>query len=116
MVLECLKYDLCEGCGERSPEGNGILALVTHICPGNTFTYRTGKFTLRKFQDMVTGKNGLQPFRDLLHFKYFKAMPNFETSSCLEKKIYWLCRDLELRHMKRLRAYIELEEEFDSKW
>jgi hypothetical protein len=116
-VRNDLQYDLCVGCGERSPVGQGILAMVTHYCPLNTFTYRTtGKFTIRKFQDLVAGRDSLQSFKDLLDSPYFKAMPNFETASDLEKKIYSLCRDLDVRAMKRLRKYIALEDDFDAKW
>lgn len=58
----------------------------------------------------------MQSFRDLLNFQYFKAMPGQETASNFDKKVYSWCRDSDIAAMKRLRAYIELEEEFNSKY
>lgn len=116
-----LQYDLCPGCAEPVPVNAGILYHTTHTCPLNTYTYRnTGRFTIRQFANLMFymdgGQHEMQQFKDLLDFPYFKAMPNFETASDLDKRIYGLIRDMEVKQMKRLRAYIELEEEFNSKY
>jgi hypothetical protein len=115
-----LQYDLCPGCGEIAPQG--ILGVVSHVCPGNTYMYRmpVGMGFLRMFRDMVMqmdgGRSSMQPFYDLLKFDTFKAMPNFETASYMDKFIYSVCRDADVAAMKRLRAYVELEEDFNAKW
>lgn len=117
MNLEELQYDLCEGCAERSPKDQGILAWVSHCCPLNTVIYRVpAKFGMRQMKELFGGCRTLQSFYDLLHFPYFKAMPFFEIASTLEKKTYYWAREAEIKHMKRLRAYVELEEELNVKW
>lgn len=68
------------------------------------------------FHEIISGENPMQPFKDLIKFDTFKKMPNLETASYLEKKFYSIERDLDIRTMKRLRAYIELEEELNSKY
>lgn len=107
-----LQYDLCPGCGERSPRG--IIEHVQHSCPLNTFTYYVSKFSIRQFHHLVSGESPLLPFQELLYFKHFQAMPGFDTASEIDKIIYSICRDSDIRTMKRLRAYIELEWKFDA--
>lgn len=117
MNLEELQYDLCEGCGERSPKDQGIIAWVSHVCPLNTVIYRGPlRFGIRHLREMFEGRRALQSFYDLLRFPHFKAMPFFGMASTLEKKSYYWAREAEIKHMKRLRAYVELEEELNLKW
>ncbi len=110
-----LQYDLCPGCGEEKPIG--LIPTVMHDCPLNTVIYySSAKFSIRHFHNLVSGKDPLQPFKDLLHFPYLKAMPDFETASETDRRIYQVCRDSDIRTMKRLRAYIELEERFNASY
>lgn len=110
-----LQYDLCPGCGEKAP--NGVIARAMHSCPLNTVIYYSSNtFSIRHFHNLVTGKDELQPFKDLLRFDYFKAMPDFENATPLERKIYSICRESEIRSMKRLRAYVDLEERFNASY
>jgi len=110
-----LQYDLCPGCGEHKPVG--LLPSIMHSCPLNTVIYySSAKFSIRHIHNIVSGKDPLQPFKDLLHFPYLKAMSGFETASIIDKKIYRICRESDLRSMKRLRAYIDLEERFNASW
>ena len=116
-----LQYDLCPGCGEIQPKG--IFPAATHICPGNTYTYRMygGAAVMRMLNDLFMLMDGkrtsvMQPFYDLLKFDTFKAMPNFETASYMDKFIYSVCRDADVAAMKRLRVYVELEEDFNAKY
>lgn len=109
-----LQYDLCSGCGEKAPKG--FIESVMHVCPGNTITYRAKSFKLWDWENLFTGRHPLQSFYDLLHYPHLRAMSNFDTATNLEKKIYSLCRYTELSAMKRMRDYIKLEEEFDSKY
>jgi hypothetical protein len=110
-----LQYDLCPGCGEKSPRG--IIELVTHACAMNTVIYyHSSKFSLRQLHNAFTGKNELQSFEDLLQFEHLRAMPSFNTATEIEKRIYGVCRDSDIRTMKRLRAYIELERKFDASY
>lgn len=117
-----LQYDLCPDCGESIPVNAGILYHVSHPCHGATYTYRMlGSISLFKmFNDVVAaaygGRSSMQSFYDLLHFPYLKKMPDFETATESEKRIYGFIRDAEIREMKRLRAYIELEEAFNEKY
>ena len=111
-----LQYDLCIGCAEISPEGRGILAMVTHCCPANTFTYRPTSFKLRHFKVLLGYPDPMQQFRDLLNYPTFKKMPNLENATYLEKKLYSIERDLDIAAMKRMRTYIELEEAMNAKW
>lgn len=112
-----LQYDLCEGCGEPNIF-NGILDAINHQCPINTVVYRWRKFTARSFIGWLHDlPNPIKQMKaDLLQFQYFKAMPDFDTATDLDKKIYRICRESDVRTMKRLRAYIELEDEFDAKY
>lgn len=109
-----LQYDLCLGCGEKAPEG--LIAFVRHSCPANIVSYYRSNFSMRKLNNIMTGKDDLSSFKALLVFPYFKRMPNFDTATATEKMIYGICRDSDIRTMKRLRAYIELEEKFDASY
>lgn len=110
-----LQYDLCPGCGELSPRG--IIEMAMHCCPLNTVIYyNSAKFSIRHFHNLFTGKDELRSFKDLLHFKHLRAMPDFDTASEMDKRIYGICRDSDIRTMKRLRAYIQLEEKFEASY
>lgn len=109
-----LQYDLCPGCGEIKPQG--LFPTIMHSCPANTFIYRKTTFTMRMFNELCGGRSPMQSFKDLLHFNYFAAMPDYETVSYMDRFIYSVCRDTDIAAMKRLRAYIELEEEFNAKY
>jgi len=110
-----LQYNLC-GCGKRHPEGMGILAMINHHCEENTVTYRPGNFKLRHLKTLFGESDDMQPFRDLLKFDSFKKMPNYETATQLDKAIYSIIRDSDIRSMKSLRAYVEKEEDFNAKY
>jgi hypothetical protein len=56
------------------------------------------------------------PFEGLLDFPHFKAMPNYETASWVEKNCYSLARDMEIKQMKRMKAYLQLEEDLMYKY
>lgn len=110
-----LQLDLCPGCGERKPVG--LIAMAMHGCPLNTVMYyHSAKFSIRHFHNIVTGKDELRPFRDLLHFPYLSAMSDYETASETDRRIYQICRDSDIRTMKRLRAYIDFEDRFNSSY
>jgi hypothetical protein len=119
-----LQYDLCEKCGEyHNTEGWGILERVSHPCGGETHTYRmlVGHSFLRMFNEMIrqmygSGRSAMQDFYDLLVFPSFKKMPNFENASYMDKFIYSVTRDMDVAAMKRLRKYIELEEDLNAKY
>lgn len=111
-----LQYDLCLGCAEKSPKGQGIIAMATHCCPLNTVIYRKSSFRIRHFHQILTGNSDMDSFKDLLHYPYFDKMPTFDTATDSEKRIYGFCRDTEISAMKRMRAYIELEEDLNAKY
>lgn len=111
-----LQYDLCVGCAKRTAEGRGILAMLEHLCPINTVIYRPRSFKMRHFQQLITGKSDMDCFTQLFIFPYFKKMGNYETATESERRIYGFCRDTEISAMNRLRAYIELEEEFSARY
>jgi len=117
-----LHCDVCSGCGETIPINAGILYHATHACPLNIVKYRmpVGMSFLRMWDEMVSemvGKgDSMRPFRDLLNFPYLKKMPDIQTASIIDRIIYSHCRDSDIRTMKRLRAYIELEEDFNAKY
>ncbi len=89
---------------------------------GATFQYRMtgGMSFMRMWNDMFAamygGRTSMQSFYDLLEFESFKRMPNFEAASYMDRFIYSTVRDIDVAAMKRLRAYIELEEDFNSKY
>lgn len=109
-----LQYDLCPGCGERKPIG--LIPTIMHDCQPNIIYYSSAKFSLRHFHNLISGKDPLEPLKDLLHFPYLQAMPNFKTASEIDKIIYSICRDSDIRTMKRLRAYVELERKFEANY
>lgn len=109
-----LEHTLCLGCGELSPVGQGILAIASHVCPLSMVTYRPGRFKLSDLWCLFGGRNPMQSFKDLLVFPHFEKMP--EGLDYMERFIYSLERDMEIKQMKRLRKYIELEQEFYDKW
>ena len=111
-----LQYDLCEGCGERSPKGQGLIPMVTHACPLNTVTYRAGKFSMRHLRQLFGGRDPMASFKELLDFPHFKKMEVDENTTWYDMNAYGHARDLEIKWMKRLRAYIDLEEAFDAKY
>lgn len=112
-----LEYDLCPGCGEIHPAGEGMLAALQHRCAINVVTYRSSRFKLSDFQSIFGGgRKSLQSFYDLLIYPHFKKMHNYETASMAERNIYRIVRETEVAAMKRMRAYIELEEDFYAKY
>lgn len=114
--IEQLKYDLCIGCGQIQPIGLIENVLHSQCCPFYSIDYRTQNFTMRQFHHLISGIDPLQPFKDLLHFRHFNKMPNYETASITEKRIYRICREDDVRTMKRLRQYIKLEADFNSRY
>lgn len=111
-----LEYDLCPGCGEIHPAGEGYLAALQHHCALNTVTYRRGSFKLADLESIFGGRKPLQSFYDLLQYPHLKKMHNFETASVTERNIYRIIREAEVAAMKRMRAYIELEEDLYAKY
>lgn len=109
-----LQYDLCVGCGEIAPKG--LIQMAQHCCPANTIIIYYSSFKLRHFNNLLNDIDELASFRGLLCFDHFKAMPDFDEATDLDKIIYSICRESEIRVMKRLRRYIELEEKFQAKW
>ena len=110
-----LQYDLCPGCGER--KAVGIFAMISHGCPLNTVNYYVGSFGMKHLRRLFGEIDPILKMKeDLLQFQHLKAMPDYDRASELDKKIYAICRESDIRTMKRLRAYIDLEERFDSKY
>jgi|GEM_PF-6218099 hypothetical protein len=106
-----IEHNLCLGCGEIEP--SGIIALISHHCPINTvYYYRNARFSMEMFEDLVSKKDRLQPFKDLLDYPHFKAIEVTEATTELDKKIYSILREMEIKQMKRMREYIKLEEKF----
>lgn len=133
-----LDKDLCIGCGEISPLGQGIIAYASHSCAANTYTYRMmhGMSMFRSLQYVLNGESEMKSFEDLLVFPHFHA---YSTSvNCtiaydpatdrtmitsvvaiehpLDKILYSHARDFEVKTMKRIRAWIDIEEEFNCKY
>lgn len=110
-----LQQILCIGCGEIQPQG--LIATVMHSCPKNQVNYFGGaRFSFRQLANAISGIDVLQPFKDLLKFEHFNAMPDFENASTIDKILFSIARDSDIRTMKSLRKYIFLEDELDSKW
>lgn len=116
--MEDLKLDVCIRCGEAHPipEYIGILAMAMHPCYGNQITYRTGRFTFRQLRNVVCRIDPIKPFKELLNLPHLKRMEEYDTATHLERTIYMWARKSDIRSLIRLKKYIELEEEFDSKW
>jgi hypothetical protein len=116
-----LQYDLCSRCGSYHVH-IGLIPTITNECASEMVVYRMagGMSFMRMWNDILAemsgGRRSMQDFYDLLKFDTFKAMPNFETASYMDKFIYSVCRDADVAAMKRLRAYVELEEDFNAKY
>jgi hypothetical protein len=120
-----LQYDLCEKCGEyHNTQGWGIIERISHPCGGEVYEYKMMvSFSFRRmFNEMVSQlynpnhRSPMQDLYDLLKFPSFKAMPDYENASYLDKFAYSLLRDIDVAAMKRMRAYIKLEEDFNTKY
>lgn len=112
-----LQYDLCTKCGEWHDDSDkGIWWQLNHPCAGNRITYRimTGRAGMEIFNSLFA--EHVDPFEGLLDFPHFKAMPDYETASWLEKNCYSLARDMEVKQMKRMKAYLQLEEDLMYKY
>lgn len=87
--------------------------MIQHSCALNQVTYRGGGLSLRVLIDFFARRNPIQELKDmLLVYPHFKKMPNYSTASLLDKKIYAIIREMEIKQMKRMRAYIDIEEEY----
>lgn len=115
-IREDLQFDFCGICEKVHPKGMGIIERISLPCTGNRVTYRPGSLTLRKLINAIRGTDPLESFGPLLKFNHLKAMPDYESASQLDKIIYSICREDDVKTLKRMREYIELEEEFDSKY
>lgn len=108
-MFENLKYDINAFTGEIE-KPMGIIEQV--MKGGREYTYMTGSFGMAEFKKIIKMMNPLHCFDDLFNFQYLKPMPDFDTATTIEKIIYNHCRESDIRTMKRLRAYVELENEF----
>jgi hypothetical protein len=124
-MVDNLQFDLCEKCGEIHPEGVGIWAMMTNPCHSNQVTYQImgGRKMIQAISNMMALQYGteeyeddVQTLKDLLVFPHFKKMENFETASWLERNNYSLMREYEVKQMKRLKAFIKLEDTFSYKY
>jgi len=108
-----LQHDLCPKCAlYHNDESRGIYWRMTNPCAGHRHTYRimTGRAGMELFRQLFSEYK--DPFEGILEFEHFKAMPNYETATWLERNCYSLARDLDVKIWKRMKAYLELEEEF----
>ena len=112
MDYEGLKYDLCIGCGEIEPKG--LIPTIMHSCPKNQVNYWGSSFKLRHFKNLLSGVDELQSLKDLLKFPHFKAIK--EIVHPLDEMLYAYARELEIKMMKRLRIWIDIEDEFNYKF
>jgi hypothetical protein len=115
---EDLQHDLCPYCWEWHDRSMGLIPFIMKTgCDANVVIYRRSSFTFRKFKNIIAGiVDDMQPFKELLQFTYLKKMPNFDTATELEKKIYRICRESDIRSGKRMKQYIKQEEELLSKY
>ena len=117
-------YDkLCLGCGEISPDGQGLFAMIEHKCPLNTVIYRPQRFKLSMFEDILYAMDGRQKpntLKDLLTYEHF---PHFSCIGThlrpmqkhpLNNSLYAFAREYEIKQMKRIRAWIEIEDAFEA--
>lgn len=108
-----LQHDLCTGCGEWHDMSMGLIPFVNKTgCTANVVVYRPFHFSIRKFHNILSGKDEMSDFKNLLNFTHLKKMPDLDTATELDKKIYSICRDSDLRSLKRMRDYIYLEQEY----
>ena len=122
--MEDIMKELCVGCGEVSPKGQGIFAMVSHSCRLNTVNYRPGNFTMRKLTNAFLGKDPLKSFKELLRFEHFEAYDGIvlpknwidKREHPLERMLYAHARNFEIKQMNIIWEHIDLEEELDSKW
>ena len=110
--FENLKYEV-NAVGEIE-KPMGILERVMNH--GREYTYMTGAFGMSEFKRLIKMMNPLHCFDDLFDLQYLKPMPNFETATIFDKICYHYARQSDIRTMKRLRAYVELENEFYYKY
>ena len=111
-MSEDITKELCIGCGEYKPRG--LLPSINHSCALNTFTYRVGKFGMRQLMSLFSKRDEMQSFKDLLVFPHFNAIE--KSIHPLDEMLYLHARQFEIKQMKRVRAWIEIEEDFNSKY
>jgi hypothetical protein len=121
MHLESLKYNCCDRCGEVHPVGEGLFAMLRRPCYGNRVQYKmyVGSGFLKVMKQAIAGLYGEQnvtsmtPLYLLLEDqKYMRAMPDFDTASNFDKKVYYWLRQDEIKHMLRMQKLVKHEEEF----
>lgn len=112
-----LEHDICPKCGEwHDDTGKGIWWQLSNPCADNRRTYRvlTGRAGMEIFRQLFSEHR--DPFDGLLEFGHFKAMPNYKEATWLERNCYSLVRDMEVKQMKRMKAYLQLEEDLMYKY
>lgn len=115
--MDDLQHDLCTHCGEWHDRSMGLIPFIMKTgCDINVVIYRRNSFNFRKLKNVIEGIDDMLPFKQLLEFTYLKKMPNFDTATEAEKRVYRICRESDLRSRKRLHTYIKLEEELNSKY
>lgn len=112
--LEQLKYGIDSITGEIIKPFGGIIDAIRN--GGREYTYMTGSFGMAEFKRLVRVLDPLHCFDDLFNFQYLKPMENFETATIIDKICYHHARQSDIRTMKRLRSYVELENEFYYKY
>jgi hypothetical protein len=108
---------LCVGCAELSPEGNGLFAMIQHSCALNTIKYRPKHFYARHLWYAITGFDPLKQIKELVSVN---SLPHFNSiqkiKHPLDEMLYEHARQWEIKFMKRVRNFIELEEDLNSKY
>jgi len=119
--LQSLKYNCCDRCGEVHRPGMGIYERINLPCYNNRATYQlhVGSGFVKMFNEAMADlygdqtENSMTPWYKLLDDqRYTKAMPDFDTASDFEKKVYYWLRQDEIKHTLRLRKLVEAEKDF----
>jgi len=117
-----LEHDICPKCGEwHDDTGKGIWWQLSNPCAGHTQEYRmltgrAGMALIKEALSMLGYEETRYTFAGLLEFEHFKAMPNYKEATWLERNCYSLARDMEVKQMKRMKAYLQLEEDLMYKY
>jgi hypothetical protein len=112
-----LKMEVCDRCGNYHRNGSvGLWEILTNECFVNKFIYRPGTLTLRQLTNVIMNIDPLASFKGLADSSYFKPMKNVDTATALEKRQYFMLRQLDIKWLLIINGHMKEEDEMNSRW
>lgn len=119
-----LKKKICLKCltsHSGIDSSDGIIAMLTNPCTGQTVEYNPGNFKRRhlfKFMELLQGLPDKTDLERMISYEEFPHLKGVDTDmmSELDIMLYQHARDFEIKMVQRIRKWMRTENDFDKTW